>query len=167
MHVYLLRHGDASSLAPDGSMRDDLRELTSEGVERLHVASRSYARIMTAPQRILHSPLVRARQTATILAQACNFPLALEENPLLRPGGQPAAMVDLLQGELLSGVESMVLVGHEPNLGNLLGLLVSGTEHLSLPMGKGMLAAVALMDPKVMTGELDTLLTIQAGMQLT
>ncbi len=166
MFVYLLRHGNAADQAPDGSMDDSRRELTADGMDKLASACQSYARIMVPPQRIWHSPLIRARQSAEILAKACDVPQPLEEHPLLRPGGQVAAMVDVLQGELLAGLESTLLVGHEPNLGNLLGLLVSGTERLSIPLGKGMLAGVKLETPQVMTGRLQVLLNQGSGAHL-
>ena len=38
MHVYLLRHGDASNTAPDGSLDDDHRELTEDGISKLRGA---------------------------------------------------------------------------------------------------------------------------------
>ena len=59
-----------------------------------------------------------------------------------------------MQAELLDGVEAIALVGHEPHLGDLLGLLLSGNERVSIPLSKGMLAAVELNDAKVMLGRL-------------
>ena len=57
-------------------------------------------------------------------------------------------VVDMLQTQFLNGCTSIVLVGHEPLLGDLLGMLSSGNDRLSLPMGKGMLAAIRMTEPQ-------------------
>lgn len=166
MHVYLLRHGEAADLGPDGGFSDEQRELTPQGIEKLQLACRSYARLMVPPDRILHSPLARARQTAKILAQHTGLAGELASSDELTPSANPAITVDLLQGELLDGGEAIVLVGHQPHLGDLLGLLLFGNERVSLPLSKGMLAAVELNDPKVMLGRLLWVLPEDAGKQL-
>ncbi|MHC4079084.1 MAG: phosphohistidine phosphatase SixA [Planctomycetota bacterium] len=166
MHTYLLRHGEAADLAPDGGFRDDQRELTGKGIKKLHLACKSYARLMVPPDRILHSPLARARQTAEILAGHTGFEGEMACNDGLTPSANPAATVDILQGELLDGVEAVALVGHQPHLGDLLGLLLFGNARAGLPLGQGMLAAVELNDPKVMLGRLLWILPQHAGKQL-
>lgn len=165
MHAYLLRHGDSADLAPDGGFRDDQRELTPRGIEKLHLACKSYARLMVPPDRILHSPLARARQTAEILAEHTGFAGELATNDQLTPSANPAMTVDVLQGELLDGGEAIALVGHQPHLGDLLGLLLFGNQRVSLPLSKGMLAGVELNDPKVMLGRLLWILPQRAGKQ--
>ncbi len=166
MHAYLLRHGESHDFAPDGGFQDEQRELTSKGIERLHVACKSYAQLMIQPDRILHSPLARARQTAEILAQHTNFAGDMVSHDGLTPGANPARTVDVLQGELLDGVEAIALVGHQPHLGDLLGLLLFGNVRASLPLSKGMLAAAELIDPQVMLGRLLWILPQRAGKRL-
>jgi phosphohistidine phosphatase len=166
VHAYLLRHGDAADLAPDGGFSDEQRELTSKGIKKLHLACKTYARLMVPPDRILHSPLARARQTAEILAEHIGFAGDLVANDRLTPGANPAMSVDVLQAELLDGGEAIALVGHQPHLGDLLGLLLFGNQRVSLPLSKGMLAAVELNDPKVMVGRLLWVLPQRAGKQL-
>jgi phosphohistidine phosphatase SixA len=75
-------------------------------------------------------------------------------------------MVDMLQTEFLNGCESLVLVGHEPLLGDLLGVLTSGNDRFSLQMGKGMLAAVRITEPQVMIGRLMTMVSQSAALRL-
>ena len=158
MHVYLLRHGDAASVAPDGTYDDDRRELTPSGIEQLRTACSVYARMIEPPEQIMHSPLIRARQSAEILltatAPAPGQEDLLTETGELRPGGRASRVIDMLQAEFLNGRESIVLVGHEPLLGDLLGMLTSGNDRFSLPMGKGMLAAIRMTDPQVMIGRM-------------
>ena len=167
MLAYLLRHGDAADLAPDGSYDDDRRELTETGQEKLANACVSYGQIMAPPERILSSSLVRAIQSAKILAAACDFDGDIEVNDILLPGANPAAAVDLLQGEILTGTQSIALVGHQPHMGDLLGMLVTGNERMSLPMKKGMLAGIELHDPQVVQGRLVCMLAQKAGRALS
>lgn len=168
MHIYLLRHGDAASLAPDGSHDDERRQLTSDGIEKLRNACGVYSRMIEPPQQIMHSPLIRARQSAEILlaATAPEQVDLLSESSELRPGGRAARVVDMLQTEFLNGCESMVLVGHEPLLGDLLGVLISGNDRFSLPMGKGMLASIRMTEPQVMIGRMMAMVSQSAAVRL-
>jgi phosphohistidine phosphatase len=166
MFVYLMRHGEAAGQAPDGSFSDEHRELTRGGKERLSTACEVYSRIIGTPSIILHSPLVRARQTAEILARATSSAEALTVRKELRPGARSTQVIDMLQGEFLAGRESVVLVGHEPLLGDLLGLLSSGNDRLSFPMAMGMLAQVMMSEPQVMIGRLTTMLSQSAALRM-
>jgi len=168
MHVYLLRHGDAATSAPDGSHNDDGRELTPDGIEKLRIACDVYARMIEPPQQIVHSPLIRARQSAEILLAATTPGQEdlLSENSELRPGGRAMRVVDTLQAEFLNGCKTLVLVGHEPLLGDLLGMLTSGNDRFSLPMGKGMLAAIRMMEPQVMIGRMMAMVSQSAASRL-
>ncbi len=158
MRVFLLRHGEAADHAPDGSYHDDARELTPNGIANLTKACSTYARVIGTPRTILHSPLTRAGQSATILRQALSGEVAMAVVPELRPSGRASQVVDLLQSDFLQHSQDVVLVGHEPLLGDLLGLLSTGNDRLGIPMGKGMLAAIRFSDPRVMIGRLITLL---------
>jgi phosphohistidine phosphatase len=165
MHAYLLRHGEAADLAPDGGFQDEGRELTPKGIEKLHRACKVYGRLMVPLDLVLHSPLARARQTAEILAEHTGFAGEIAAHDCLSPNANPAMAVDVLQGELLDGREAVALVGHQPHLGDLLGLLLFGNQQ-SLPLSKGMVAAVELNDPKVMLGRLLWILPQRAGKRL-
>lgn len=158
MRVFLLRHGEAADQAPDGNTHDDARELTSNGIDNLTRACSAYSRIIGTPRTILHSPLTRAQQSAAILAEALTDEVKMEVVPELRPNGRANLVVDLLQEDFLKHSQDVVLVGHEPLLGDLLGLLTTGNDRLGIPMGKGMLAAIRFGDPRVMIGRLIALL---------
>jgi phosphohistidine phosphatase len=151
MIVYLLRHGVAEE-ATRGS--DDLRELTPEGITKLERASASWRRVVGRVDRILVSPLVRARQTAEIFARTVAKHAEQVETPELTPGAPPRLAQTLLQAELLHGFDGVACVGHEPNLGALLGVLTTGQERSAIPLKKGMLCAVELQSAASMTGRL-------------
>jgi phosphohistidine phosphatase len=154
MLIHLLRHGDAVDLASDGPHTDEERPLTKDGTEKLRRAAKVYARIIGRVDRILSSPLRRAKESAEILAAALDFERKIEESDLLVPGAQPRAIIDALRGDVLEGLESVVLVGHEPHLGATLGLLLSGSERVEVPLRKGMLIGVDVETPRAMTGRL-------------
>lgn len=154
MIVYLMRHGDAEDLGVGGARRDEERALTAEGVAKLEAACAVYARLMEGPDAIQASPLRRARQTAELLARASGHQGAIGTWDCLTPDARPMQAVDLLQAEMLAGRRSIALVGHEPHMGSLLGLLLTGSERLSLPFKKGMLAAVEVRTSHSMLGDL-------------
>jgi phosphohistidine phosphatase len=132
--LLLLRHGlaeERSGACPDGE-----RALTPLGVERTRKVVRRLVALELGCDRLLSSPLRRARQTAE-LAVAAGLASALELAEALAPGGDP---VPLLQQTL--GPGRLALVGHEPDLGDLAARLI-GAPPGSLVLKK---AGVALLE---------------------
>ena len=66
--LYLIRHGFAEERGPAWP-DDNKRPLTDHGISRLRRAGRALARLGLTPDVVLTSPLVRARQTAEIVAR--------------------------------------------------------------------------------------------------
>ncbi|MBI5512600.1 MAG: phosphohistidine phosphatase SixA [Deltaproteobacteria bacterium] len=112
MKVLLLRHGEAVDDAPSG---DGDRWLTAHGRQ----ATRRVAERMAthcAPRTIWTSPLVRATQTAEIVAGA----LGLEDNLSVERSlitGDVDALLRRLRA--FDGANPLLLVGHEPTLSTL------------------------------------------------
>jgi phosphohistidine phosphatase len=76
MNLYFMRHGIAADRADTGANSDDrARALTPKGIKRMHTEAKGLLTLSLSFDRILTSPLERARQTARIVAQA----LELEE----------------------------------------------------------------------------------------
>lgn len=167
MLVYLVRHAVAAELSADGPRTDADRPLTEEGIERFREAARCYANLMVEPDRIVSSPLLRAKQTADLLVEALGFPGALEESEHLVYSAAPTRAVGVLQAELMANSESIVLVGHEPHLGTLLGLLLSGSDRAPMPLSKGMCAAVEIREPQNMVGKLRFALSLKIARKLS
>ena len=90
--VHLCRHATAAEGEPD-----ELRELTPQGVEQARALGRLLATSPDPPAIVLTSPLVRARQTAELLARETGAELRIE--PLLAPG----AAVDELRARSWRG----------------------------------------------------------------
>jgi phosphohistidine phosphatase len=149
--VCLLRHGDAEDHGGPGG--DAARALTAEGRDKLERASRAWCRVLRRVDRILASPLLRAQETAAILRSSLGKPPRIETEPALLPDADPALAIELLRG-CVKGSDTVACVGHEPHLGRLLGLLLTGSERLAIPMRKGMLALVEIESHASMVGRL-------------
>jgi phosphohistidine phosphatase len=120
MLIVVFRHGPAGSSDPDRWPDDRLRPLTEKGKERTLRASCGLARLVPAPDAIYTSPLKRAAETAKLLTRALGAPRAetLEE---LSPGGSARRTIEALLRH--RAADTIVLVGHEPDLGVLAGAL--------------------------------------------
>jgi phosphohistidine phosphatase len=134
--VWLMRHAAARDRAPSG--RDEDRELTAEGRTRAEAVARGLAVLSPPIAVVLSSPLARARETAEPCARALHLGSARETSALV-PGSDPSLVAaELARG----GWSSVLLVGHQPLLGSLLGLLVFGDESREIPLRKAQLARV-------------------------
>jgi phosphohistidine phosphatase len=138
MEVWLLRHAAAEDASPSG--RDADRALSAEGLERARGVARGIAALEPEIGLILTSPYRRARQTAEPVARALGLSRHLRDSRALEPGRDPQEILEEIRAESVAGV---LLVGHEPHLGALLGRLVAGRPLLTLPLKK---AAVARVD---------------------
>lgn len=141
MKLFFVRHAEAvdRSLA----MTDEIRYLTSEGRGSFRKTARTMLKQGVEPSLILTSPLIRAVQTAEILADTLAFIGPLLVRNELRPGFDMQKLHDLLNE--FQTADEVIFVGHEPDLSGLI------TALLALPAGfdlkKG--AAVKLKtDPK-------------------
>ncbi len=138
MRLLIIRHAIA---VPHGTpdVPEDARPLTPRGEKRFREAARGLARICRRPDLLLTSPLVRARQTAQIAAEAWGKIEPKEEKALA--GGsfeQIAAVVDK------HGSKGVVaIVGHEPDVSSLVARLLGTSASERLTFKKG---GAALLD---------------------
>jgi phosphohistidine phosphatase len=122
--IYLVRHGEAEDVSRTGRDRD--RVLTAEGRSRTRRAARGLARIDATPALLVSSPLARARETADEVATS--FPRARREVwEELAPGVDENALTDRL--ERLAAGDDVMLVGHEPDFGELLAYWLTGSRN--------------------------------------
>jgi phosphohistidine phosphatase len=139
MMLYVLRHGVAEDAAPEGG--DAARRLTLAGRKKMRAAAQGLRTLGLRFDLVLTSPLVRAAETAAILAEVFGADPAPHELPALEPGASPAETVRALRH--FSRHRHVVLVGHEPGLSGVVALLLSGApDGLRLVLKKG--GAVAL-----------------------
>lgn len=121
--LYLLRHGIA---VPHGSpdFADDDRPLTPKGRRRVRQVAFGLDILKIKPDRIVTSPLPRARQTAEIVADVLKIPELLETDDALRAGVEAASVSDWLQSR--AAEDSLMLVGHNPWISDLVVRLSAG-----------------------------------------
>lgn len=124
--VMLLRHGTAEAVRA-GSV-DEERGLTGDGRHEVQELATGMRMLALSVDVVLTSPLRRAEETARIVANVHGVTDRLEVLPALSPGGAPEAVVRSLSA--CDGASGVVLVGHEPDLGELASILLSGTPGL-------------------------------------
>jgi phosphohistidine phosphatase len=152
MKLYLLRHGTASDVASS----DAERELTREGEEEAQIAGSALAELGVNPSHVLSSPLVRARQTAEIAAQALSVQGEVESVDELVNGTPTQALLRVLKP--YSSEDEILLVGHMPSLSEHLAALIGSKSPQGLPLGKGCVACVDLDELRLSRGQLRWLL---------
>ncbi len=111
MDLYIIRHG----IAAPSAASDRERPLTTEGREQLRQLSGWLLRRGDVPSLIISSPLVRAVQTAKVLAEGVDLATdAVVENDVMAPGADPERLCAILSE---SQSESVAIVGHSPDVG--------------------------------------------------
>jgi len=158
MNLYILRHAIAADPGDPGmpaALSDFDRPLTAEGRRRLRRSICGMEAIGVQFDLVVSSPLVRAIQTAEVVMKAMVIPRdALVVTETLAPGGSHAALVREVN-RLAERAGSIVLVGHEPCLSELIGLFCSGRDDASIVLKKGGLAK--LESARLRTGRCATL----------
>jgi phosphohistidine phosphatase len=123
--LYLIRHGVAEDRG-DAWPDDAKRPLTEAGMARMRKSVRGLARFGVAIDLILTSPLVRARQTAEIVAAGLEPRPAIVSVDALTPAGTFTSLTAELEKHARR--TRIALVGHEPNIGEIAARLV-GSRH--------------------------------------
>jgi phosphohistidine phosphatase len=117
MELLLVRHAIAFERDAQRWPKDGERPLSPQGIARAHRAASGLKRLTEPPQRLLTSPLQRTQQTAALLTRYARWPKA-ESCDALLPGARPEELLALLAR---MNVARIAVVGHEPDLGELLG----------------------------------------------
>ena len=143
MKLYLLRHGDAADPNDPRYPTDAARPLTPKGIKRTRQLANGLRQMDITFDVIFSSPLIRAKQTAEIVARSLKLEKHLRFTNHLAPGG---TFVDLLAQieHTRPAIKSVLLVGHEPFLSGLISLLCTGGPALALEMKKGGLCRLEL-----------------------
>ena len=157
MIVYFLRHASAgqSLINP---RKDEKRALDKEGIEQCGYVGRALAALDAQVDAIVSSPLKRATQTASLVGNEMGFEGKLQLDPGLKPGATFADFRRLL--EKYANVESLMVVGHNPNLSQFLGSVISDSGcEAAIDLKKG---AVARVEMRRNSGTLNWCLTPKA-----
>lgn len=124
MQLYLVRHADAAPGDPDA-----LRTLTDEGREQARQLGERLREEQVNPDVVLTSPLLRARETGTLLADATAASAEADER--LGPG----ATADAIREAVAGRGERVIVVGHQPDCGRIAAELTGGEEPPFPPAG--------------------------------
>ena len=154
MIVYFLRHASAGHHVANPA-QDEKRPLDDQGIEQCTQVGRALNAMDVHVDTVISSPLKRATQTASLVANEIGFDGKLQLTPALRPNAQMEAFRELLNKN--SQLEAVVVVGHNPSLSQFLSLLISeGASESSVELKK---CAVARVDLSGGMGILKWLLT--------
>jgi phosphohistidine phosphatase len=143
-----MRHGPAEDHAASG--RDFDRALTPSGRERVRDVARALVEGGEVPHLIFTSPLVRALQTAEIVAglaqlaggDALKAPTVEIRGELAPDGDSEAFALKLLSGSR----ERVMLVGHEPIMGEVSARLTSRETDFRAGLQKAMVVGLDSRD---------------------
>ena len=130
--LYLVRHAvaaDRGSEWPD----DSKRPLTERGINRFKEAVKGLRRLDVTLDEIFTSPLVRARQTADLLAAGLDGKPAVKVLEALAPGHSAASVMTQLAK--VAKRRRVAVVGHEPDLGELAAHLIGAGRAIAFKKG--------------------------------
>ena len=150
MNLFLLRHGVAVDRGEFDYVHDAARQLTPNGRRQLRTIAAALRAMELRFDVILSSPLVRARQTAEIIAADLKLKQCFAVAEELKPGGSAKKLVQKISG-LKPGAENVLLVGHEPDFSELISRFVTGHAGGGFALKKGGLAKLEI--EKLRTGK--------------
>lgn len=159
MDLYLIRHADALPLGVQGITEDGARPLSDEGRAQARALGEALSEKGVRLDKIVTSPLVRARQTTdALLAAWSGATPQLVVGEELAPGGKRRKLARFLRQ---LGGDAVAVVGHQPDLGRLAGWLI-GSKKAQVNFAKAGVAHIACDDaPGKGAGSLVWLVTLE------
>jgi phosphohistidine phosphatase len=149
MQLYLLRHGIAVEFGAGGVTRDADRPLTAEGRKKMLQSAAGMRAMGLKFDYIFTSPYLRTRQTTAAVAETFDFNsdhiITLES----LAAGRPFANGLSHRAEVFADIggydpESPLIVGHMPDLSEMVSVLLTGTGNASIEFKKGSLCALEI-----------------------
>ncbi|HST15074.1 MAG TPA: histidine phosphatase family protein [Gaiellaceae bacterium] len=121
MHVFLVRHAESAPGEPD-----ELRRLTAAGRSAARALGERLA--SERPTAVVSSPLLRARETADLIARACKLEATTDES--LAPGATSETLREAAEAK----GDTVVAVGHQPDCSEIV-LELTGRDVSFPPAG--------------------------------
>jgi len=141
MNLYLMRHANAG--VPRGNPAlDSKRSLIKEGKDQCVLMARILSALKVQVDVVVSRPIKRALQTAQFVGTELGYEAKVEISPALGPDADYADFQQMLAK--YSEYEGVLAVGHNPNLFQFLGRLVTGNGGAAIRMRKGSVARVDL-----------------------
>lgn len=142
MILYFLRHASAGEHFVNPK-KDEKRALDKEGIEQCGYIGRALAALDVQVDVIVSSPLKRCTQTASLVGNELGYEGKLQLDNGLRPEAGLADFRKIL--EKYARQEAVMVVGHNPNLSQFLGSVISDTGcEASVELKKGAVAKVEM-----------------------
>ena len=148
VRLYLVRHAIAEEPAGGAPRADAFRALTAKGRRRFRRGARAFARLGEDVELICSSPILRAVQTAELLASA----LGRDDVRVLEELGRNGAVAQLLAVLPTLGVGSVALVGHRRLLKEL-AVMLSGVAFGEAARVRLKRGAIARIDARKMSAD--------------
>ena len=154
MKVHFIRHAQAVDRST--GLPDEQRNLTCRGRKRFRQVAACLKKMGIDPDFIITSPKVRAVQTAEILAETLRFSGEVMISADLATGPDISAFVNLLKTK--SESDEIVIVGHEPGLGEAIGELLKLSTPCNLAKGSVVTLKISIKQ-STLVAELTGLIT--------
>jgi phosphohistidine phosphatase len=149
MTIYFLRHASAGKTMINPK-KDERRPLDDEGILQARYVGRLLANLDVQVDQIVSSPLTRARQTASLVANELAFESPMQIEEALRPEAEFEQFQEMLSR--YRKYDAVMVVGHNPSFTEFLGKSVAGSSGAAqIDFKKGAVAKVE------MNGRLGTL----------
>ena len=143
MNLYILRHADADKRDEEKFPDDNLRPLVKKGKKKSEKIAKFLKKRKVKVSLILTSPALRSLEVAKLIRKDLKLPKEqLVKLDCLLPGGSNAELIAEIKDKYT--VDSLLIVGHDPNLSLLISHLVTGTPDLPLDLKKGGLCKLAI-----------------------
>jgi phosphohistidine phosphatase len=133
--LYIMRHGIAVARGSAGYSDDSKRPLTPVGIKKVEEVTRGLVRLGFDVDWIVSSPLVRALETAKIVAAGLGGRSPLDVSDDLRPGAAAESLIAYLARH--ASRKRVLVIGHEPDLSELAGRLIGAGRRAHLALKKG------------------------------
>jgi phosphohistidine phosphatase len=142
MIIYFLRHASAGEPYVNPK-KDEKRALDKDGIVQCGVVGRALVALDASVDSIISSPLKRCVQTASLVGNELGYEGKLQFSDALRPGASYTDFRRLI--ERCVKQEAILVCGHNPNLSEFLGKIISepGRE-ASIELKKGGVAKIEL-----------------------
>lgn len=147
MVAYFLRHADAEPRASS----DHERKLTPKGLEQAEKVGKFLLRCGLVPEIILTSPVVRARQTAKIVAEILGETDFSEVDWLACGMTSETCLMEL---KACQEKASVLLVGHEPDFSETIAAMIGLSDTEAIKVRKASLTGVELLNFQAGQGQL-------------
>ncbi len=151
MVAYFLRHADAEPRVTS----DHERKLTPKGLEQSEKVGKFMVRCGLLPEIVLTSPVVRARQTAQIVAEKLGD-AEISEVDWLACG--MSAETCLMELKAHQGTASVLLVGHEPDFSETIATMLGVSDAGAIKVRKAALTGIELLDFRPGQGQMHFLI---------